>query len=244
MRNRKYGLFVLISVILILGTYYLWWLHYKTISSEGPTVTVEGKGWLIPVNASKLSCILGREEPLGFYVFSNYSDIFVEISYRPVGFRNVGCNQLSVSGNSTLYIRPKNDSIAITHVLFFVKNMSNVSVDSVFPKRLGVMYFKINNGKFDVVGAYVPGLGFDQAFQVRALGPTWGETISLNPYIPLNFDKKGNPDVMESRAFVVLKVDYLVRTGFFTSEKREMTIRMPLTVRFYNLQNCTHDCEP
>ena len=244
MVKRKYGLFVLISVILILGVYYLWWLHYETLPSEGPSVTVNGKNWLILVNASNLSCILGRDEPLGFYVFSNYSDIFVEVSYRPMGFRNVGCNQLSVSGNSTLYIRPKNDSIAITHVLFFVENVSNVSVGSVFPKRLGVMYLKIDNGKFEVVGAYVPGLGFDQAFQVRAIEPTWGETISLTPYIPLNFEKNGKPDVMESQAVVVVKVNYLVRTGFFTSEKREMVVRIPLTVRFYDLQNCTYGCEP
>ena len=248
MVQRKYGLAVAVLILLILGSYSLWWVHLKTLSSEGPSTTSEGREWLISVNASNLSCILGREEPLGSYTFSRRGDVYVEFSYRPIGFRNVWCDQLSVSGNSTLYLRPENSSVAIIRVLFVVENVSNVSVGPVFPKRTDVMYLRINGGKFEVTEVYVPGVDYHQAFQVRALKPAWGESISLRPFIPLDFDIRSRigekPDVLTARVLVVIRVEYLVRTGFLTSEKREMVVRIPIVVRFDDLKDCTYGCEP
>jgi len=250
MVKRKYGLLVALAVGLMLSAYFILWVHVETHPTPGGSLNVTAEEWTIAVNASELSCILGHDKNLGYYPFHcRNKDFVLGVSYSPSGLRNVGCNQFSISGNANLYIRPRNNSVAIRRVVFIVENLSDFSIGPVFPKQTGVLYFTINGGKFEVSEVYVPGYDILQTFQVKALKPTWGETVSVSPFIPMDFTINGpvgngkNAELVY-RARVIIRVEYLIRTGYFTSEKRTLQVVIPMTVKFYGLSLCTYGCEP
>ncbi|WP_145954982.1 hypothetical protein [Thermococcus sp. 5-4] len=244
MPTRRDKAFLLGLLVLVLLAYSTSWLHGRTVSSSGRISDATLDTWSFDINASNLSCILGREKLVGFYSFRNRSDLFIWFSYSPSAMRNAGCDDFPISGEFVLRLRPMNDSIAIRRVLFVAENVSNVSVDPIFPKQVGVMYFKTPDGNFEVTEAHVPGLEIWQAIRAEALKPTWGEPLDLTPVIPLDIRKGGEIATIEARMRFRIEVEYLVRTGFFKSEKRKIEIEIPAVYRLYGLENCPYECEP
>ncbi|WP_461866506.1 hypothetical protein [Thermococcus sp.] len=241
MPMRKFLIGLLVLVLLAYSTS---WLHERTVSSSGWISDAKLSLWTFDANASDLSCIAEHWKPVGFYSFRNWSDIFIELSYSPKAMRNTGCDDFLITGRFDLYLRPMNDSIAIRRVLFVAENVSNVSVDPIFPKQVGVMYFKTPDGNFEVTEAHVPGLEIWQAIRAEALKPTWGEPLDLTPLIPLDIRKGEEIATIEARMRFRVEVEYLVRTGFFKSEKRKLEIEIPAVYRLYGLENCSYECEP
>ncbi|WP_297093455.1 hypothetical protein [Thermococcus sp.] len=229
-------------LVAVLMTYSMVWLHERTLYSPGDTEEITLATWTFNINASNLSCILGREKLLGFYSFRNWSDIFIAFSYSPVAMRNVGCDDFPISGEFVLHLRPRNESVAIRRVLFVVENVSNVSVDPIFPTQVGVMYFKTPDGSFEVTETPVPGLEIWQAIRAEALKPSWGNSLDLTPKIPLDVRRRGGGMTIEARVRFRLEIEYLVRTGFFKSEKRKIEIEIPAVYRLYGFENCPYEC--
>lgn len=240
-RDKAFLCGILITVLL---AYSASWLHEKTISFPGQTIERTLGPWTFDVNASNLSCIMGHWKLLGVYSIKNQSDVFIRLSYSPEGMRNTGCNDFMITGRFHLYLRPINDSIAIKEVLFVVENLSDVSVDPIFPKQEGVMYFKTPDGNFEVTEARVPGLEVWQAIRAKALKPAWGEPLELTPVIPLDIDRNKDEAIIEAEVRFRIEVEYLVRNGFFMSEKRKLRIKIPAVYRLYGLEDCSYECKP
>ena len=244
MPTRKDRVFLFGLLVAILLVYSADWLHGRTVSSPGETSEAVLDTWNFEANVSNLSCIIEHWKPLGFYSFRSRGDLFIELSYSAEAMRNVGCDDFLISGDFTIHLMPRNGSIAIRKVLFVAENVSNVSVDPIFPKREGVMYFKTADGRFEVTEAYVPGLEIWQAIRAEALKPTWGDPLDITPVIPLDVRGSRNVKVIEARMRFRLEIEYLLRTGFFKSEKRRIEIEIPAVYLLYGLDNCPYECEP
>ena len=240
-RDKAFLYGILIAVLL---AYSASWLHERTVSFPGQANERTLGPWTFDVNAGNLSCIMGHWKLLGVYSFKNQSDVFIRMSYSPQGMRNVGCNYFMITGRFRLYLRPVNDSVAIREVLFVVENLSEVSVDPIFPNQEGVMYFKTPDGNFEVTEARVPGLEVWQAIRAKALRPAWGEPLELTPVIPLDIDRKNDGATIEAKVRFRIEVEYLVRTGPFRSEKRKLRIEIPAVYRLYGFEDCPYECEP
>ncbi len=244
MLTRRDKAFLAGLLVAVLITYSIVWLHGRTLYSPGDIEEITLATWTFNINASNLSCILGREKLLGFYSFRNWSDIFVSFSYSPMAMRNVGCDDFSIFGKFVLHLRPRNESVAIRQVLFVVENVSNVSVDPIFPIPVGVMYFKTPDGSFEATEAPVPGLRIWQAIRAEALKPTWGKPLEITPKIPLGIKKQTAGETIKARVRFRLEIEYLVRTGFFKSEKRKIRIEIPVVYRLYGFEDCSYECQP
>ncbi|WP_258084033.1 hypothetical protein [Thermococcus thermotolerans] len=238
-RDKAFLLGLLVTVLL---TYSMFWLHERTVSFSGQISDVTLDTWTFNINVSDLSCILGGEKLVGFYSFRNRGDLFIVFSYSPAAMRNVGCDDFPMSGEFIIQLRPRDESVAIRRVLFVVENVSNVSVDPIFPKQVGFMYFKTPDGSFEVTETPVPGLEIWQAIKAEALRPTWGEPLDITPQIPLDVRRNDREDTIEARVRFRLEIEYLVRTGFFKSEKRKIKIEIPAVYRLYGFEDCTYGC--
>jgi len=240
--RREKASLALILLLVVTG-YAISWLHYRTIPSQGRVQEVVLRNGTFEVSANSISCILGREVPIAHYSEDLTSDFYLRVSYGASALRNVVCNQFQISGGLYLLIQPPNDSIAIRRVVLILENDSHVTIDNLFPLTEGILYLKTSDGSFEMTPGNIPNHSARQVMVIRALKPTWGKAIETEPYVELSIEKHWTEKEIRGKTKLIIKVEYLVRTGFFKSEKRTLKVEVPMTYVITGLDSCGHDCE-
>ncbi|MBP1912713.1 hypothetical protein [Thermococcus stetteri] len=237
--KREKAILIIITLIFLSGCA-LFLLHERTLPSPGPYKGIDLGIEVFNVSAQNLSSILGNYTPVAYCHKRLDSHVAVDLEYHAVAIRNVGCDQFQIRGRLTLLIVPHGDSIAIRKVLIILENNTDVTVNSVFPMTGGMLYVKTRDGTFEMMPASLPGYTPRQAMVIRALKPSWGLPLEAEPYVDLEVEKHGREKEVEGQTRLIIRVEYLSRTGFFTSQDETLEVTVPMSYLITDLDSCAY----
>ncbi|ASJ09606.1 hypothetical protein A3L11_10330 [Thermococcus siculi] len=240
MPGQKEKIALMLIALFVLSGYTLSWLHERTLPSPGPYNGIGLEPEVFKISAHNLSSVAGNYKPLAYYRKRVGSEVSVGIEYHAGALRNVGCNQFQIRGRLHLVIIPADGSIAIRRVLVILENETNVTVDNLFPVESGVLYLKTLDGVFEMLPGYLPNHTKRQVMVIRAVRPSWGVSLEADPYVDLGLEKHRTEKEIEGRTRLVIRVDYLRRTGFFTSERGTFKVEIPMNYLITDLDSCPY----
>ncbi len=241
MVNRRELLLTIFTVLLV-SVYSAYQLHLNTIPQQGPSREATLHNATFIINSSRLSSIMGRSIPVAYYIGESRGDLNIYLEYRASGSRNVFCNEVDIGGRFYIGVFPSNKSVAVSEVLVLLDNESPIEVDNLFPRLLGVMHYTTPEG-FVVDLAYLPNYTLRQAMKVKAAKPMWGVPLEVDPYAAMtiwisNEDKKDGE--LSGNTTLIIRAKYLVQNGYFSSEKRVLTVKVPMRYVLMDLDDCKY----
>ncbi len=104
------------------------------------------------------------------------------------------------------------------------------------------MHYTTREG-FVVDLAYVPNHTLRQAMRIRASRAMWGVPLEVNPYAAMTIwvsedDKKAGE--LSGSTTLMIQVKYLIRNGYFSSEMRILTVKVPMRYVLVDLNDCKY----
>jgi hypothetical protein len=240
MLERKEKAALMLITLIILAGYTLSWLHGRTLPSPGPYNGLGLRREVFNVSTLNLSSVAGNYTPVAYYQKRVGFEVSVGIEYHAGALRNVGCTQFQIKGKLNLLVVPSDDSIAIRKVLIILENGTNVTVDNFFPREWGVLYLKTHDGTFEMMPGHIPNHTVHQVMLIRAIKPSWGVPVEADPYVDLELEKHWMEKKIEGKTRLVIRVEYLKRTGLFTSEERTLKVDIPMSYIITDLDSCTY----
>lgn len=240
--DRKGLILTFVFTVVLISVYQVYQLHLNTISQQGSSMEITLHNATFIINSTKLSSIMGRSIPVAYYIGGSSGDVSIHLEYRAFGSRNIFCNEIDIGGRFYIGIFPLNKSVAISQVLILLDNESPIEVNNLFPRLSGVMHYTTREG-FVVDLAYVPNHTPRQAMRISTSRPLWGVPLEVDPYMAITAwvsedDKKTGE--LSGNTTLIIRVRYLLRNGYFSSEKRTLTIKVPMKYVFVNLNNCKY----
>ncbi len=242
MVNRRELILTLVFTVTLISVPLGYQLHLNTIPQQGPSREITLHNATFIINSSRLSSIMGRSIPVAYYIAESKGDLNIHLEYRASGSRNVFCNEVDIGGRFYISIFPSNKSVAVSDVLILLDNKSPVEVDNLFPRLSGVMHYTTPEG-FVVDLAYLPNYTLRQAMKVKAAKPTWGVPLEVDPYAAMAIwissnDKKAGE--LSGNTILIIRVKYLVRDGYLSSEEQILTVKVPMRYVLMDLNNCKY----
>ncbi|WP_297521168.1 hypothetical protein [Thermococcus sp.] len=242
MANRRELILAFVFTVALISVSLAYQVHLNTIPQQGPSREITLHNATFVINSSRLSSIMGRSIPVAYYIGESRGDLNIYLEYRASGSRNVFCNEVDIGGRFYISVFPSNKSVAVSEVLILLDNESPIEVDNLFPRLFGVMHYTTPEG-FVVDLAYLPNYTLRQAMKVRAAKPTWGVPLEVDPYAAMtiwigNDDKKDGE--LSGNTTLIIRVKYLIQNGYFSSEERILTVKVPMRYVLMNLNDCKY----
>ena len=220
--------------ILLLMAYSLVWLHERTVAHPGNSRVFQLEGENIVSNGSNLSSILGDWRGLGIIEREWNGSINVRIRYVPMALWATA-GQCRIRGPLWMEIRP-NDTVSIVNFSVWATLTGDGWANEIWPDFSDptpvVIPLKFEGG---------PGCPDEndksECARFRAVEPLWGRQVEF--YLTPDFTLLQNGSTCNGSFLFEFRVEYLVRTGLFTSRREGITLRLPMKLYIYDLPRPT-----
>ncbi|AEK73989.1 hypothetical protein GQS_10480 [Thermococcus sp. 4557] len=212
--------------VLLLTAYSLTWLHERTLAYSGNSRVFWLGGENITSNGSNLSSILGDWRELGFVEREWNDPIDLRIRYFPQALWATA-GQCRIEGPLWITLSP-NRTVSIDHISVRATLTGDGWAEEIWPD------FSDPNPVI-TPPEFEGGLGCpnesDKSLCARfwALKPLRGREVRL--YLHPDFTLVQNGFTCNGSVLFEVRVEYLVRTGFLTSWRETVVLRLP--VKFY-----------
>ncbi|NJE61431.1 hypothetical protein [Thermococcus sp. 21S7] len=220
--------------VLLLTAYSLTWLHERTLAHSGNSRVFWLEGENVTADGSNLSSILGDFRTLGFVERERNDPIDLRIRYVPQALWATA-GQCSIEGPLLITLSP-NQTVTIEHISVRVTLTGDGWADEIWPDFSDPNPVIIPP-KFEGGPGCLDEIGKSLCARFWALKPLWGREVRL--YLHPDFTLLQNGSTCNGSLLLEFRVEYLVRTGLFTSRREAMVLRLPVKFHIHNLPEPT-----
>ncbi|WP_188202335.1 hypothetical protein [Thermococcus camini] len=233
--GRKHVFLVVLIFLTATVAYALHWLHLNPIADPGGREDFDLRGETLTINASTFPARIDRWELIGALRTSCVeTDIRVCLGIRLSGRRNVAGTQVRISAPVTVEALPLNSSVQITRAEVRVLASGNTWLGDVIPDNfVGFPVFKSLDGPFRVEARSCGDPNEVGCMVATPNEPAWGRRLLFEAWP--DFIVNGNPPAYSGNVTFVVAVEYEVRTGLFTAEKRWVRLEFPLRLELHDV---------
>ncbi len=226
-----------ISIFLLAG-YSLHWLHENPIVVRSTEENTTLEPVALDVNATELSPVLGNWTIIGVgrrEYWENHA--VVSTFYEYAAIKTADGREVLVDGKFNIKVKPREDSIEVTLVAVDMLAGNNTWLGDLVPDDYtGYLTLKATEGPYLVEPSYHGADPNKEACMVAALrDPNWGGEVAFDTWP--DFSVRGTPPGYEGNLTFHIVVEYLVRTGPFTAEKKGITLRIPVELIFRSVRS-------
>ncbi|NJD99862.1 hypothetical protein E3E26_08730 [Thermococcus sp. LS1] len=235
MISMKFKTLAIIVVVFLLAAYSVIWLHEKTLVSSGDVHVVWLRGEDIISNGSNLSSLADDWRGLGFVEREWNGSFNLRIRYVPRALWATS-GQCWIRGPFRMRLLLPNYTVSIEHISVRATLIGDGWADEIWPDFSDpdpvIAPQEFEGGP----GCYAGG-DFSECAEFRAVKTLWGERVRL--YLTPSFILLQNGSTCEGSVLFEVRVEYLVRTGFFTSRRDKVVLRLPVKFEIYDLPRPT-----
>jgi len=230
----KLRILAVVLGVLLVTAYSLAWLHERTLVHHGSSRVFWLEGENITSNGSNLSSILWDFRTLGFVEREVNRSVGMRLRYIPRALWATA-GQCSIEGPLLITLFP-NRTTSIEHISVRATLTGDGWTDEIWPDFTDPNPIVVPP-KFEG-GPGCPGES-DKSLCARfwAVKPLWGRKVRL--YLHPDFTLLQNGSTCNGSVLLEVRVEYLVRTGFFTSRREAMVVMLPVKFHIYNLPKPT-----
>ncbi|WP_457750943.1 hypothetical protein [Thermococcus sp.] len=230
---------IVIIIIVILSGYAIYWLHLNPLlkSSGEDNITITAKS--LRINASTFNSTINSWKPVRTLRTPCVGDdVRVCVGIGLEGMRNVGGTEIRLRAPTVVSVDPKNSSVSILRVELKVSTSNNTWFGYMVPEDFtGFPLFKSLEGPFSVEARWCGDPNRFGCMVAVPEKPAWGKRLIFDAWPHFTVD--GKPPDYSGNATFTISVEYEIRIGPFTAEKKKFTVRVPLKMEFYGLSEST-----
>lgn len=226
--ERRHVQLLVIAFSVLIVTYAIHWLYENPRVSRGEVEEKALGEKVLAINASALPTRAGDWELISAFKTSCVNEtVRACIGLDFLGKRNVGGTEVWIAARAVAEAEPKNSSVRVVKAEIRVETFNNTIFGDMVPEDfVGAAVFKPLDGPFTVEARPCGDpnrFGCMVAFPEK---PAWGKRLLFEAWP--DFTVEGKPPAYSGRILVVFTVEYEVRTGYFTAEKREIKVELPV----------------